>query len=314
MNAYSLIAEVNNHKKNDFCLSLARCESLTDTEIGKIFVALANNTYIKTLNVGESKYCVPSKCFEAIAEQLAKNTTLTMLDVTDNLMRFDSDGVCGNKTKAIANVLTENKTLTTLALGMCCINDKDAALLADALKKNKTLTTLSLGNNYIGDKGAKALAEALMENRTLTELDLNENKISFDGAEILAKALAMNTTVKLHIYEGYGKERMSAAFDALKEKYRKERKDRNQEIGNTLYEQQIVTDIIPLVLEMDGSHPLLAKEYYTFFSTPGNHKPTPYRIKHGNGSSISHNKPCDEKQSDEKQTENNQRNTTCIIL
>jgi hypothetical protein len=94
--------------------------------------------------------------------------------------------------RAIAVELRVNTTLTSLDLGNDLISDAGAASLAEALKVNTALKELNISANSILDVGGASLAKALTVNTTLTKLDLGSNSIGDAGAASLADALRIN--------------------------------------------------------------------------------------------------------------------------
>ena len=132
----------------------------------------------------------------ALGEGLAKNSTLTLLDLDKN--QISDDGAHG-----LGEGLSKNSTLTLLYLNGNQISDDGARGLGEGLAKNSTLTELDLDKNQISDDGACGLGEGLAKNSTLTRLFLNGNQISDDGARGLAEGLAKNRhhLTKLYLHE-----------------------------------------------------------------------------------------------------------------
>src|SRR5437868_629569 len=110
-------------KDND--LSLTKLDlsgqNLQGSDIQALIEALAQNTTLTTLDVGNSQIG------DEEAKALAQNTTLTTLYVSGS--RIGDEG---------AKALTQNTTLTTLYIGYNQIGDEGAKALA----QNTTLTTL----------------------------------------------------------------------------------------------------------------------------------------------------------------------------
>ncbi|KAK5809251.1 hypothetical protein F5H01DRAFT_394807 [Linnemannia elongata] len=154
---------------------------------------------------------IGGKEFGLLAEALKTNSTLTTLNLENNLIGFDG-------AKALAEALKTNKALTTLNLRLNSIGSYGAMALAEALKTNKTLTTLNLVGNSIGSDGAKALAEALKTSKNLTTLNLESNSIGDDGAKALATAFKINSTLTTLNLErnSVGDDGAKALTDALK--------------------------------------------------------------------------------------------------
>lgn len=102
-----------------------------------------------------------------MATALSKNSTLTVLDISHNSLKFE--GV-----RCLATALLTNTTLTTLDLRWTSIKDEGAERLAAALATNCTLTTLCIFGMYEGAAGHSAVE---MKIREITMQKL-ENTIS----------------------------------------------------------------------------------------------------------------------------------------
>ena len=162
------------------------------------------------LNTSTDIYINLEKTFNTIITGLKQNIPLKIL-----ILRK----IGNEKAKALAGVLEENTTLTTLDLNDNNIYDKGSiAVLAEAIGKNKTLTTLYFGHNIFGNKGVIALAQALKTNKTLTTLNISYNKFDVEGANALAEALKTNRTMMtLEIeHNNIGDEGTEALVEALK--------------------------------------------------------------------------------------------------
>ena len=72
------------------------------------------------------------------------------------------------------------------------IGTEGAKYLANILSNNSTITYLYLGYNNIGDEGAKYLAEMLCHNSTITSLDVDFNSIGVEATEYIEKFKARN--------------------------------------------------------------------------------------------------------------------------
>lgn len=145
----------------------------------------------------------------AIANALAKNKTLTTLDISENeICKAVSDGpYTANGVKALAEALEENKVLRYLNLSqnqLCGIaaigpimsddeySDEGISALANAMKTNQSLMRLDISKNTITSKGAVALAPALLVNVALKELNLQGNLVGAEGAKAIGEALEKN--------------------------------------------------------------------------------------------------------------------------
>ncbi|KAG5499434.1 hypothetical protein JKF63_07997 [Porcisia hertigi] len=125
---------------------------------------------------------------EAVSKVLSTSTSLTTLRLNGNPL--------GPGFKAIGASLNENRSLTSLFLSKCSIDQTGAAPLGAALCVNYTLRQLDLSNNRLKDGGAVELAKGLMLNKSLTMCNLSSNRIGHIGGLDLAKALQKNRTLR----------------------------------------------------------------------------------------------------------------------
>lgn len=77
--------------------------------------------------------------------------------------------------EAFCDALRANKSLLTLTLNNCALNDKAIEKIATALANHPSLHKLSLQGNSIGEEGAASLKKLLETNQTITFLNLSEN-------------------------------------------------------------------------------------------------------------------------------------------
>ncbi|KAM7315848.1 NLR family CARD domain-containing protein 3-like [Ixodes scapularis] len=90
-------------------------------------------------------------------------------------IEFNMVGIRG--AQRFAELLTKNKTLSSVSLFKTKLKDKGAVAIAGALATNDTLQHLMMGGNSIGLTGAKALASSLEANSSLLTLDLRDNNL-----------------------------------------------------------------------------------------------------------------------------------------
>ena len=99
--------------------------------------------------------------------------------------------VPGGGSVAVAQALARNTTLTTLDLGYNRLGEDGGNAVAHALERNTTLTNLNLEDNDLGDVFAMAVARALEKNTTLTALNLSRNSVGEHGGIAVARALVL---------------------------------------------------------------------------------------------------------------------------
>jgi len=129
-----------------------------------------------TLRLG--KHGIRDYGVQTLCEILARNTTLTELDLRCNKITMEG-------AKSLANLLEANSVLCSLSLAHNAIRSEGAIALADCLRANRTLKQLNLSGCSIENGGLADLALALLEeNRTLSSIFLWGN----DFQQLSAKA------------------------------------------------------------------------------------------------------------------------------
>ena len=123
-----------------------------------------------------------------IAEALCTNCSLKTLNV---FSQFNLES-----TRAFADMLRVNQTLTSVSIPRCHIDSDWAQCLAEALVHNNTLEELDISYNNIRVAGATAMAKMLQQNRTLKILNLWGTDIGIEGAESLVNSLKSNHHLK----------------------------------------------------------------------------------------------------------------------
>ena len=97
---------------------------------------------------------------------------------------------------AIAQAITNNKTLKKLYINRCEITSTGATAIANSLLHNTSLEVLGMNNNAIGQDGATAIAQAITNNKTLKELLLyGDDTIHKDPAMIIMRSLHHNNSI-----------------------------------------------------------------------------------------------------------------------
>lgn len=111
-----------------------------------------------------------------------KLKSIVNLDCSKNIINL-------NVAKAIGEYLKINKTLESLVLEDCQINDESLRLILSGLDNNKSLKKLWLNKNLITDAGANMLAKLLETNDFLEDINLNFNQIHPEAIEILLNSI-----------------------------------------------------------------------------------------------------------------------------
>ncbi|XP_010194568.2 leiomodin-3 [Colius striatus] len=95
------------------------------------------------------------------------------------------------------NAMKKNKNVKTFSLANVGADDNVAFALANMLRENRSITTLNIDSNFISGKGVVAIMRCLQYNETLTELRFhNQRSMLGHQAEMeIARLLKANTTL-----------------------------------------------------------------------------------------------------------------------
>jgi Ran GTPase-activating protein (RanGAP) involved in mRNA processing and transport len=167
-----------------------------DSEI--LCLGLKCENYLSSLKIlNLAKNNLRKEGAQALATNLSQDKTiLEELDISRNYI-----GVAG--AKALAKMLTVNKSLKVLNMFANAIDVDGARALKESLKVNNTLVKLDLGCNRLREKGVKEIAEGLNLNKdsAMKTLGLRLNFISDDGIiEFFNKAVLDQKCHLTHIY------------------------------------------------------------------------------------------------------------------
>ncbi|NXT77874.1 LMOD3 protein, partial [Zapornia atra] len=95
------------------------------------------------------------------------------------------------------NAMKKNKNIKTFSLANVGADDNVAFALANMLRENRSITTLNIDSNFISGKGVVAIMRCLQYNETLTELRFhNQRSMLGQQAEMeIARLLKANATL-----------------------------------------------------------------------------------------------------------------------
>uniref|UniRef100_K3WWE7 EF-hand domain-containing protein n=1 Tax=Globisporangium ultimum (strain ATCC 200006 / CBS 805.95 / DAOM BR144) TaxID=431595 RepID=K3WWE7_GLOUD len=118
---------------------------------------------------------------EAIGAMLNVNLNIAHIDLSWNLIKFES-------ASQIGNALQLNYNLKELNLSYNACGDQGAMVFGHTIRVNTVLTKLNLSYNNIGAKGAMVIASGLAANKGLRELVLDGNSIGLESGRALMHA------------------------------------------------------------------------------------------------------------------------------
>ncbi|XP_065900976.1 leucine-rich repeat-containing protein 74B-like [Dysidea avara] len=148
---------------------------------------ITKSNTLRVLNISDNN--ITSTGAIAIANSL-HNTSLEELDMSQNAIGQDG-------ATAIAQAITNNKTLKQLNISICEITAIGATAIANSLLHNTSLEELHMSCNAIGEDGATAIAQAITNNKTLKQLNISKCEITATGATAIANSLLHNTSLEV---------------------------------------------------------------------------------------------------------------------
>ncbi|ETV66959.1 hypothetical protein, variant 2 [Aphanomyces astaci] len=131
---------------------------------------------------------------EALAEMLATNGHLTVLNLSWNFLRL-------NSAVELGRALAQNNTLKELNLSYNAFGNDGAQAIGCALQRNICVESLDMSHNNIPSKAAFVIAQSLHHNDTLTSLAMDGNPLGRIGGATLLQAIstAYNKTLNISL-------------------------------------------------------------------------------------------------------------------
>ncbi|MGB1540041.1 MAG: hypothetical protein ACPG80_03695, partial [Rickettsiales bacterium] len=138
----------------------------------------------------------------ALAEALTHNTSVKSLEISRSVGSWEYGDAAA---EALARMIEQNQSLTSITLTAGQISDDGIARIAEAVKKNPRIRSLTLNKQNFGAKGAKAIAEMLEEHKHIENVDLGYNHpFGREGGDALAKGIRYHPSLKgIKLTEGY---------------------------------------------------------------------------------------------------------------
>lgn len=183
------VAATGHESLEDLCLNadLSGHGSSTTFDVQAVSSMLHNSPKMKHIrldlfHLGEEDIC---RLFDSLKSKSCNVETLSF---------------CGGEMSHVAlsrlaDILSENDTVTRLRLDGNSIADDCVSYLVKILNQSRTIEKLSLAGNNLGAKGMSAIADALVRNTSLKELDLSSNSLKNDAAIAVVSMLEVNTTL-----------------------------------------------------------------------------------------------------------------------
>ena len=149
---------------------------------------LKTNKTIKRLELYSSSLTGGIK---QVSDSLCNNETL------EQLWLFKVTGITDEDMTHLSTILATNTTLKELYLSNCNITDNGVRYISEGLTKNQTLTTLNIGRNHqITSVSTSTIADLIQTTTSLTKLYLNNTSLNNDDIKTICTSLTKNTTIR----------------------------------------------------------------------------------------------------------------------
>ena len=170
---------------------------------------------------------------EQFGASLIQNTTLQYLNLCIYILYIYIVGnqISDSGAHIMGEMLSYNKVLKELDLGMNLLTNEGAESLAGGIRENKTLLQMGLsiyiyiycssdsfyisilGENFISSQGANSLGTALIENKQLIRIDLRNNyMITVEDRHKLSHIPRFEHTADRLLFEAFDVNRQFYSF------------------------------------------------------------------------------------------------------
>ena len=166
---------------------------LSDTIVSYVFVV-----YIRMLIVYLCMciICVGKDLYLQVSSKKSKTTMVTKLLVEQlkTLTTLNLSGCTINDqgTDMMAAILLETVSLAKLDLSNTMLNSVKATKINNALKNISSLKVFNINNNEIDDRAAAGIISVIRSNSLIKSMNLSYNKLCYTGILNIAKALSKN--------------------------------------------------------------------------------------------------------------------------
>lgn len=151
--------------------------SMSDSDFVRLASSISSNTLLRELYL--SGHHLGPQGLQAFADCLAMNSTLQHLSIGSEKLGDEAVKVLCAGLARNAHSGLQNWDLEFKSLGV-----DGASAIAELLTTNRSLTTLTLSRNQIGDVGVEKLAKGLSENVEAALAELNVTDVGISGARL----------------------------------------------------------------------------------------------------------------------------------
>jgi len=158
---------------------------ITKLHIGSLASLLTMQYPITELYIG--KYSFMVTCSALTCEKLlTQGSILSVLDIS---------GIKIGPEQAMCLADCRNIQLHDLRMSMCKLGVEEVDKIGEMLSHNKSITSIDLSNNYIRDEGVERMVRHLKIGNVLQCINLCDNEITAVGIDHLKKLLETNSTL-----------------------------------------------------------------------------------------------------------------------
>jgi Ran GTPase-activating protein (RanGAP) involved in mRNA processing and transport len=145
-----------------------------------------------------------SKSLNFISESLGNNSHLIYLDLSDNIIGFDTDRVRNLEgLRQLMNRISLTPNLKTLSLARNALCDDCFTLIFNVIATMPQIQNVDVSGNYCSGPGAEAVKRAILghglfldKRSGLTVLNLSSNPFGNEGMAHISEAMRQSDTIK----------------------------------------------------------------------------------------------------------------------
>lgn len=194
-------------------VSLSDITEFSSTLVCELFDTLASNTEVKTLKVEARGYEADKA--DALCRALTANQSIKSLELQLNVESLQGSLIVG-----VTKALVVNATVTELIIYTCDISLHSSKTFASMLTQNKTLTTIALYCRHLGTKRLEMLSRGMIQNRVVISFTfgkaLQRNRAAFRLYEAVRRNIALLNMAAQFVLQTDVTKRCAQAFETLR--------------------------------------------------------------------------------------------------
>ncbi|KAH7931576.1 uncharacterized protein LOC119378472 isoform X1 [Rhipicephalus sanguineus] len=193
-------------------LDLGDVDNFSCSLLCSLFDALASNTVVRTLKLEARHY--DCRLGEALRNALISNRSIKSLELELGMNSFQGTFDCDVCKALLVNVTVVKLTLFANGIGL-----RPSKLFAQMLSQNRTLTSITLYSRRLQAKRVEMISRGLVENNVVTSfvtMSLPRNRAAFRIREAIGRNIGLLNRAAKFVMRTTLTKRSAQAFDTLR--------------------------------------------------------------------------------------------------